>query len=380
MQDIVWIILSRLKGLGIKKLIRISELFPQMSVEDLSTDNFIKELSKFYYDQQVIDELRGISHVKLLEEKAREFIDFHNKFGIEVIPYSNEKFPTQLKLIKDPPMVLYCKGNIEALRKTDNVAVVGTRKPSDMGVKIAEKVSISFAERNFTIVSGLALGIDTIAHKAALKANQTTIAVMAGSLQKIYPKENTILAEQILSNKGLLVSEAPIGSPTLKSAFVKRDRIQSGLSIGVCPIQTDVNGGTMHTIRYAHEQKRLLFTPKILEQESLPVYGGILEAINKHGALILETTEDYGKLINLMRTKYQDQINKLSINKSFIKPKIIEENVEQISLFESTSYSFPTASFNNEIKNLMHEIVEVARKNNLDKQTILDEMSRVWRN
>lgn len=378
MEDIVWIILSRLKGLGIKKLIRIYELFPQMRVEDLSNDNFIKELSKFYYDQQVIDSLKEIKYVMLLEEKARDFIEFHKKFDIEVIPYSSEKYPIQLKFIKDPPMVLYCKGNIDALRKTDNVAVVGTRKPSDMGVKIAEKVSISFAERDFTIVSGLALGIDTIAHKAALKANQTTIAVMAGSLQKIYPKENTILAEKILSNKGLLVSESPIGSTILKSAFVKRDRIQSGLSIGVCPIQTDVNGGTMHTIRYAHEQNRLLFTPKILEPEGLPVYGGIMEAINKYGALILETTEDYEKLITLMRHKYRDQIYKTLETKNSIKPTITKKSVEQISLFES-SYSVPTVSFNNEISSLIHEIVEVARKNNLDKQTVLDEMSRVWR-
>lgn len=381
MDDITWIVLSRIKGLGIKKLIHIFNKFPDLNLDDMSSGEFLREVSRLIYDNYTLEKLNDRNYILNQINAVKEQIRLHNKFGITLVTYNNKNYPEQLKLIKDPPLVLYCMGNLEALNSTRNVAVVGTRKPTDMGIKVAEKVAMSFAERDFTIVSGLALGIDTIGHKAALKANKTTIAVMAGSLDKIYPKENKLLAEQIINQNGLLVSENPIGSATMKSAFVKRDRIQSGLSIGICPVQTSIDGGTMHTIRYAYEQKRLLFTPKILEPIDLYVYSGIIEAINKFGAHVLETSSDYETLISLMERNYEnvkmsnnEQIKEISpITKTHIE-------VEQISLFDKPISTHETKDITKDEKliDIVQQCIRLAEEYNISKSAVLKSLDLIW--
>src|SRR5699024_12058801 len=114
----------------------------------------------------------------------------------------------------------------------------------------------------YTIVSGLALGIDTAGHEGALGAeNGKTIAVLAGNLTQIYPAKNKELAMEILERDGLWLSETPIGQSNTRGNFVKRDRIQSGLSLGVCPVQTPIKSGTQHTIEFTRKQNRFLFSP-----------------------------------------------------------------------------------------------------------------------
>ncbi|NOU63214.1 hypothetical protein GC096_04025 [Paenibacillus sp. LMG 31461] len=381
MDDITWIVLSRIKGLGIKKLILILNKYPDLKLDDISTVEFTQEIAKLIYDDYTLAKLNDRNYILNQIDSVKEQINFHNKFGIKLIPYNNINYPEQLKLIKDPPLILYCMGNLEVLKNTKNVAVVGTRKPTDMGIKVAEKVTTSFAERDFTIVSGLALGIDTIGHKAALKANKTTIAVMAGSLDKIYPRENKFLADQIINQNGLLISENPIGAATMRSAFVKRDRIQSGLSIGICPVQTSIDGGTMHTIRYAYEQKRLLFTPKILEPKDMYEYSGIIEAINKYGAHILETTNDYETLISLMEQNYNN-IKRSNNKESKVAIPVIKslDDVEQISLFESPSSTSATKVIlkDKKLVDIVNQCSQLAKEYNVSKSAILKNIDQVW--
>src|SRR5699024_10520052 len=145
--------------------------------------------------------------------------------------------PNLLRLIPNPPPLLFAKGNLDLLQSPKNIAIVGTRKPTKIGVKSAEKIATTFAEMDYTIVSGLALGIDTAAHEGALRIEDgKTIAVLAGSVANIYPAKNRELAERILAQAGLLVSETPLGQPNTRGNFVKRNRIQSGLSLAVCPV------------------------------------------------------------------------------------------------------------------------------------------------
>jgi DNA processing protein len=157
--------------------------------------------------------------------------------------------------------MLYVRGDASLLSLTDTVAVVGTRDPTDYGVKTAHRIADSLARSGYVIVSGLARGIDTAAHTAALEADGRTIAVLGTPLNEIYPAENKGLAKRIADQSGLLVSEIPLGKSSSKLAFVRRDRIQSGLSLAVFAIQTDLNGGTMHTVTYAEKQGRLIFCP-----------------------------------------------------------------------------------------------------------------------
>lgn len=189
-------------------------------------------------------------------ERAQKIQENCNRLSIACVDYFDERYPKKLRDIDDPPVLLYVKGNIKALNDCDSVAIVGTRCPSDYGVKSAFQLGEYFGKRGYTVVSGLARGCDEYGHKGCLNVTGTTIAVLGNGLEKIYPAENAKLAQEILENGGCLVSEYPPYSQTFKNNFVDRDRIQSGLSDMVIVIETDVVGGTMHTVEYAKRYLR----------------------------------------------------------------------------------------------------------------------------
>lgn len=176
--------------------------------------------------------------------------------NIDVIAYHDSHYPARLRRIPDPPAILYAKG---ALPKTDGphvVAVVGTRSPTSVGLEMARRIAATCADEGFVVVSGLAIGCDTQGHLGCLDAGGCTVAVLAHGLDRTYPAKNRDLAERILREGGALLSEYPPGPPPGRSAFIERDRLQSGLSDGVVVVETDIQGGTMHTVRFAETQHR----------------------------------------------------------------------------------------------------------------------------
>ncbi len=297
--DFFWITLSFVKGLG---NIGIKKLYRQNSTADfptLSNASFTKVVSK-----SVQDNLNNHSYIQELKNQASHHIAAHRKKEIAVIPISSDYYPPLLRLIKDPPAVLYGKGNLELLKEYKNIAIVGTRNPTRIGVASAQKIAFTFAQRGYSIISGLAKGIDTAAHQGALQVNGgKTIAVLSGDLTKVYPTENIQLANEILKKEGLLISESPIGKTNIKGNLVKRDRIQSGVSLSVCPVQTSLKGGTQHTIRYAKEQQRFLFTPIPLEKDVTVVQGN-LELIS-NDIHVLKSTECYDKVEKQISNTYK---------------------------------------------------------------------------
>ena len=189
---------------------------------------------------------------------AQRLIENSAKNGIIILHFNHPNFPKRLKNIPEAPVILYVKGNVAALNMERTVAIVGTRQPTDYGLKAGEKLASTFARSKFVIVSGLAVGCDTAAHKGCLKENGITIAVMPSGLDWIYPKENNSLAHEILDKNGCLISEYPIGTSPKSSYFIARDRLQSGLSKVVIVIETGIKGGTMLTVEFALKQKRIL--------------------------------------------------------------------------------------------------------------------------
>jgi len=278
--------LSLIKGLGKKSLINIinsglsiSEL---ISLDEEGLGNYIKGSGKINAINLIHEQFEHY------QEKAEAEIVNLNDHEIQLIAYSDEEFPFLYKNIPDPPIFLYVKGNHELLNYRKSIAVVGTRECSDIGRNIAFNTAKYFAENDFNIVSGLALGIDTAGHKGALEAKGKTTSILT-DIQKIYPKENIQLSEDILNNGGLLVSENPPGTFPHRGLFVSRDRLQSGLSLAVFPIETDIKGGTMHTVRFSEDQNRLLFCPNLL---NIPEYPdnfsksrGVLQLINEGKAV-----------------------------------------------------------------------------------------------
>jgi DNA processing protein len=207
-------------------------------------------------------------------------IERNTRQGSSVLTIGDDAYPELLRLIPDPPLVLFVKGNSASLSAALPVAVVGTRNPTERGQHVASRISRSLASRGCCILSGLAVGIDTAAHNGALEGSGQTVAVFGTPLDKIYPADNKELAGKILDSGGAWVSETPAGGSTHRNSFILRDRIQSGLSAVVIPVQTDVVGGTMHTVKFARQHSRLLFCPRpIAGEEDKPQYGGIHELL-----------------------------------------------------------------------------------------------------
>jgi DNA processing protein len=175
--------------------------------------------------------------------------------GGSVLTPEDEAYPDRLREIYDPPAVLWIRGNVELLARP-GIAVVGTRQPSPYGAGMAELLSRDLANRRLIILSGMARGVDTAAHKGAIEAGGKTIAVWGTGIDVIYPKENKKLAESIVTSGGTIVSEYPLGTFPAPQNFPIRNRILSGMSVGVLVIEAAEYSGTRITARCAMEQNR----------------------------------------------------------------------------------------------------------------------------
>lgn len=170
---------------------------------------------------------------------------------------STEDYPPLLRQIADPPLALYTQGDASRLSH-HAVAMVGTRRPSAYGSSVAHRLAGDLAQRQVVIVSGLARGIDSASHRGALEACGQTVAVLGSGLDVIYPRENKKLAEKVIEN-GVLVSEFPLGTPPVPENFPIRNRIISGLSLGVVIVEAAEYSGSLITARLALEQNREVF-------------------------------------------------------------------------------------------------------------------------
>lgn len=178
--------------------------------------------------------------------------------GATVITLACPEYPERLREIYDPPPVLWVRGAADLLSRP-SIAIVGTRHPSPYGTGVAEVLARDLAARRLIIVSGMARGIDTCAHKGALAARRPTIAIWGTGVDVVYPKENKRLSEEILAAGGLIVSEVPLGTFPAPQNFPRRNRIISGVSIGVLVVEASENSGTRVTARCAAEQDRDLY-------------------------------------------------------------------------------------------------------------------------
>jgi DNA processing protein len=192
---------------------------------------------------------------------ADDLVRKHLDAGVEVITFFDDRYPPMLSEIADPPPILYVRGSLHALHHERLLAVVGTREPSRFGETAAAEIVARAAEAGWGIVSGLALGIDTIAHEASLKSGAPTVAILGNGLDRTYPKANTDLADAILASGGAVIGELPFGSPPIARNLIARDRLQSGMSRALVIAQSAAKGGAMHTARFAAEQGRPIFCP-----------------------------------------------------------------------------------------------------------------------
>jgi len=250
-EKLAWLALAMAPGLGPRRIIEAmrrlktaAEVF-RISLTELESLQIPAAAAQFVF-----------------EGKARRAAEAEwtttREAGASILTFGCEEYPERLREIYDPPPVLWIRGDVKLLMRP-SIAIVGTRHPSPYGSGIAEMLARDLAARQLLVVSGMARGIDTCAHKGALAARMPTLAVWGTGIDVVYPKENRKLAEEIVAAGGAIVSEVPAGTFPAPQNFPRRNRIISGLSIGVLVVEAGENSGTRVTARCAAEQDRDLY-------------------------------------------------------------------------------------------------------------------------
>lgn len=217
------------------------------------------------------------------------------------IQIDNDLYPNKLKTIKSPPKVLYTEGNLELLN-SNSIAIIGSRNCSENGKKIAAKFSFELSSIGITIISGLAIGIDTVAHTYSYNNIGKTIAVLGSGFNNIFPYENMNLYKKILENNGLIISEYPPNQKAESGFFLKRNRIVSGLSLGIFVVEAFFRSGTSVTAKIAKNQGKQIFT---VPHEIWDSRGVGTNRLLKNGANLVINTTDILDVLNLNKEKEQ---------------------------------------------------------------------------
>lgn len=277
---VAWVALTRVEGLGAATAKRLAErVGDPRRVWELGE----RELAASGLEARVIERVRRFSDWRgVREEMARA-----RAAGAEIVAFDDPDYPPRLREIADPPPVLYCLGKL--LRRDERaVAIVGSRSASPYGSRMARELSRGLALSGFTVVSGLARGIDAEAHRGALEAGGRTIAVLGSGADVVYPREHRPLWQQI-AEAGAVLSELPIGTPPLPRHFPARNRLISGLALGVVVVEATEVSGSLITARMAADQGREVF--------AVPGQAGASRSRGTHrlirqGAKLVERVED----------------------------------------------------------------------------------------
>ena len=290
-KNILW--LDLFESLAYNKKIKLLEIVGKgqcLRKNFLKTEEFKQVLTSEEYNKMALC---------LSDEFLNRFIIQYQNEGVQLVTFNSIDYPYILKEISSPPLCLYCKGDVSLL-KSFCIGVVGTRKPTDYGIQVTKQYCKDLINAGVTIVSGLATGIDGVAHKTALENNGKTIAVLAGGINNIYPITNINLANEIFS-KGLVVSEYPPNTKPLTYYFPVRNRIIAGLSKGVLLPEMGEKSGAMHTINYALEFNRDIFV--VPGKISSPMSKGTNQLIKTLQGSITTSPEDIIDSYNLNKTE-----------------------------------------------------------------------------
>ena len=274
-----WIRLSLTDGLGPATFRKLLSAF---GLPDQILGASHANLSRFVptaMAQQILQETR--------EAQIAATLDWAGHDGNTILTLADEAYPRLLLEIADPPPLLYLRGQTALLEKS-GLAIVGSRNASPQGLANAEGFARAFSDTGLTIISGLALGVDAAAHRGGLSGSGSTIAVLGTGADSLYPASNRKLGEEI-ANRGLLVSEFPVGTPPVAANFPRRNRLISGLARGCLVVEAAVSSGSLITARQAGEQGREVFA--IPGSIHSPLSRGC-HLLIKQGAKLVESAAD----------------------------------------------------------------------------------------
>jgi DNA processing protein len=252
MPDLIyWIWLSRLPGIRIPALLRYLERFPDAKQLYEASERELRQVS-----DATNAEVHALMNKSLVESNA--IIENCKRLGVNIITLAGERYPDRLANIYDPPILLYVKGNLPDIDNECAIGIVGTRRASVYGLTSAERIAYECAESGALIISGLAEGIDSAAARGALKASGRCIGVLGTGIDIVFPRDNERLFGEV-ERGGCLISEYPPGERASRFTFPARNRIISGLSLGVCIVEAPERSGSLITASRAAEQGRDVF-------------------------------------------------------------------------------------------------------------------------
>ncbi len=273
-----------------------------------------------------------------IEREIEEEIYYCQKNSVKIIDIESPGYPEQLRQIFDPPIVIFARGNAELLKKALNIAIVGSRNATNRGLTLAFNIAEVLSINSVTVVSGMAKGVDSYAHRGALNGKGATIAVMANGINIAYPKQNYKLWEKIIDN-GLVITEFPFNTSPYRYNFPKRNRIISGLAKAVLIVEATEKSGALITARYALEQGRdVMAMPGEADSE---FYRGNNWLI-KNGAFLVENPGDIFEIIGKdfikfnknSRLKYSDR--EMKILSIIGEDEVSLDTIKNVSGFELT--------------------------------------------
>ncbi len=278
-EKLLWISLGSVRGIGSQTFCQLLKVFGNTSNIYSAS---LKQLKEVVVDSIASAIAQGVDH-----EALADSLNWLSLANNHLVTLADPQYPKALLEISDPPPFLYAKGNLDLLNQP-SIAIVGSRNASVQGEKNAEAFAHDLCGYGLCIVSGLALGIDGAAHRGALKANGATIAVVGTGLDIVYPAKHRDLAHQIVE-KGLIISEFALGTPSKPQNFPKRNRIISGLSLGCLVVEANLQSGSQITARLAAEQGREIFA--IPGSIHSPMSKGCHQLI-KQGAKLVDCLQD----------------------------------------------------------------------------------------
>lgn len=308
-------------------------------VKLLQTINKGENLREKFLNNPRIKEILASEEYNVLALSLNdEFLNRHLQAysDIEILTFNNPNYPYVLKEIATPPLCLYCKGDVSLLNSFC-FGVVGTRKPTDYGIQVTKQYCKQLAQAGLTIVSGLATGIDGVAHQTALESSGKTIAVLAGGLNHIYPATNIKLANELAKNH-LLISEYPPNTKPLSYYFPIRNRIIAGLSKGILIPEMGEKSGSMHTVNYAIEFNRDIFV--VPGKINSPMSKGANMLIKSMQGCITTSPEDIFEAYHLNQDKKSDnKFQQLDINAQLVLSFIESDKHTYQEILEHTQLS-----------------------------------------
>ena len=292
-----WVAFSRISAVGRARFERLESAFGTLDraweagVDDLRAAGFDDKLAS-----SVASQRRSISPDAEMDRLQR--------LGIQPLTWNDVQYPARLKQIYERPPVLYVRGTLDE-RDEWAVGVVGTRRATTYGRQAAETITSDLARQQITIISGLARGIDSVAHQAAIQAGGRTIAVLPCSVDQVYPAQNARLAQSIREH-GALVSEYPPGMPIHREYFFRRNRIVAGMSLGVLVVEAGDRSGALLTAKNALEENREVFA--VPGSIFSPYSRGTNELIQQSGAKLVREARDVLTELNLTMVSEQVEV------------------------------------------------------------------------